>query len=112
MNTLRNIWEVANEIGSLVKLSIVIIFGLLVISLRKVEKSTSIFFYLANNVLAIIAVLVVFTLIPSGYSRGYGIGLIGKRFDMQLLPIYLCGAIFGGARYSFVYKQLQQKKNR
>jgi hypothetical protein len=107
MNTLRNIWEVANEIGLLLKLLIVIIFGLLVNSLRKVENSTSIVFYLANKALAIIAVLVVITLVPSGYSRGYGIGLIGKR-DMQRLPIYLCGAIFGGARYSFVYKRLLQ----
>jgi Cu/Ag efflux pump CusA len=111
MNTLRNIWEVANEIGLLVKLSIVIIFGLLVISLRKLENSTSIFFYFANIALAIIAVLVVITLMPSGYSRGYGIGLIGKS-DMQTLPIYLCGAIFGGAAYSFVYKLLSTVKNR
>ncbi len=108
MNTLRNIWEVANEIGLLVKFSIVIIFGLLVTSLRKVENSTSIVFYLANIALSIIAVLVVITLMPSGYSRGYVIGLTGKRFDVQILPIYLCRAIFGGARYSFVYKRLLQ----
>jgi hypothetical protein len=111
VNTLRNIWEVANEIGLLVKLSIVIIFGLLVISLRKLENSTSIF-YLANIALAIIAILVVITLMPSGYSRGYSIGLKGKRFDMQMLPIYLSGAILGGAAYSFVYKLLSTVKNR
>jgi hypothetical protein len=110
INTLRSIWEVADEIAPWIKLSIVIIFGLLTFAFGKFEQKSTLFFYFSSIVFSLVAVLGVLTLMSIDYSRGYGIGLTGKRFDKDMIPIYWCGAVLDGLVYSYTYKRLYNKE--
>jgi hypothetical protein len=106
-NSLRNIWEIADEMGPFVNISIVFLFGGLLYIFRKILKNR--FFYLTNIISALIAVILVLAFLPENISRGYGIGLTGFRFDPKTFPIYLAGAAFGGTVYSLVNNQQIKK---
>ena len=109
LNILRNIWEIADEMGPAVKLSIVIVLGILVHLFRNTISKSRIYFYLSSIAFAIISVLSVLALLPVNLSRGYGIGLTGTRFDTEMMPVYLIGAILGGIVLAYVYIKLSSQ---
>jgi mannose/fructose/N-acetylgalactosamine-specific phosphotransferase system component IIC len=110
VNILRNIWEIADEMGPAVKISIIIVFGILVLLFKSTISKNQIFFYLGSTIVAIISVSLVLALLPSDLSRGYGIGLTGARFDIKMIPIYLLGAVWGGAVFAYIYTELSISK--
>jgi hypothetical protein len=91
-------WKIADDVGPFAKL---LLGGLLIL-----------FFWLAARVrtgpLAVRAALgglaamaLALALIPAGYSRGFGIGLTGARFDPAVLPWYAIGAVAAGLVFAF-----------
>ena len=102
INFLQSTWEVADEMGPLVKISLIIVFGILVFLFKGVLNSPAIWVYTKYISIAIISMIIVLGLLPSDYSRGFGIGLTGMRFDKNVLHLYILGAMIGGALFARV----------
>jgi hypothetical protein len=109
LNFFISTWEIADEIGPIVKISIIIIFAILVSISANFIKHKKNIVYLVNAVLGILSIVIVLGFLPKDYSRGFGIGLTGIRFDNQTLPIYLIGSILGGLVYSYSLKRQNRK---
>lgn len=99
INSLRVIWEIADEIGPAVKIALIILFGSLIFIFRNHYKGRN-KSYVKSILFALISVMLVLLLLPADYSRGYGIGLTGERLDPDVLPLYLIGAVACGITYS------------
>jgi hypothetical protein len=93
-----------------VKLSIVAVFGALVFAFRPAISRRPAGLVAGSVGFALVAVLLVLALLPAGLSRGYGIGLSGARFDPAILPLYLAGALLGGAVFAYAYIRLARAK--
>lgn len=104
-NFLRTTWEVADEVGPLVKISLVVVFALFVIASEKLISPRLANTYGASVLLAILATLAVLSALPATYSRGFGIGLTGNRFDERTIPIYLLGAVLSGIVYQYFLRR-------
>lgn len=113
LNFFNTTWEIADEVGPVVKISIIVVFALLVTAREKFTRHPTTNAYWINALLAVIANVVVLGFLPQAYSRGFGIGLSGTRFDRQTLYIYLVGAVLGGLVYTyFLQKQRTQLRSR
>lgn len=104
INFLHQTWEVADDMGPAVKISLILVFSLLFLALRKyIINDNRLIVYLINCFLAFASVILVLAFLPAEFSRGFGIGLTGSRFDKQMMPYYLGGALLGGLVFSFSY---------
>ena len=110
LNALRGIWEVADAMGPAVKIALVLVFGGLLLLFRRAIGRMPARLYAGSMAAAVVAVLLVLALLPAGLSRGYGIGLSGQRFDAALLPLYLAGAVLGGAAFAYAYTRLAKPR--
>lgn len=92
-------WVVADEVGPFAKLSMgaLLLAALLLIVRSRATRMPGLF--LAGLTSGSLSVLIPIALLPDRFSRGFGIGLTGERFDPVTLPIYL----FGGAAAGFVF---------
>lgn len=113
MNFLRTIWEIGDAMGPAVKISLIIIFALLVFIFKHKISSNRIASYGLPILFAILSITLVLAFLPSQFSRGYGIGLTGVRFDSDLIYIYIyiLGAIFGGLAFSYTFNKLSDQRN-
>jgi riboflavin transporter FmnP len=100
-NFFRATWEVADEVGPLVKISLIVVFTLLVVASEKFIKPRFSDTYGVSALLAVLAIVVVLSALPETYSRGFGIGLTGTRFDECTITIYLLGAVLSGIVYQY-----------
>lgn len=105
-NLLTSVWEIGDAMGPAVKLSLIALFGTLVFTFQKNGTGEPTYLYLKSIVFALVATLLVLAFLPADYSRGFGIGLTGSRFDGQVLAIYLIGSVLGGAVYAFTFRKL------
>lgn len=112
LNFFISTWEIADETGPIVKISIIVIFAILVSISTNVTKFPKNSIYLVNAILAILSVVIVLGCLPKAYSRGFGIGLTGIRFDHQTLPMYLIGSVLGGLVYSYSLKRQSRELTR
>lgn len=104
LNYLQQCWEIADEMGPVVKLSIIALFSVLIYLFKNYTlRHHNLLAYVTAVVIAISTILIVLAFLPASYSRGYGIGLTGTRFDMAMLPYYLSGALLGGIVFPFSY---------
>ncbi|WP_080238968.1 hypothetical protein [Spirosoma rigui] len=109
LNFFYSTWEIADEVGPVVKLSIIALFALLVsIADRLVSHKTWIRYGVSAG-LAVLTTVVVLGFLPENYSRGFGIGLTGSRFDHQTLRVYLIGSILGGLVYTYALQRHQKR---
>lgn len=81
LNFFYSTWEIADEVGPVVKLSIIVLFALLVSIADRLFRHKMWTRYGVNAGLAVLTTVVVPGLLPENYSRGFGIGLTGSRFD-------------------------------
>ena len=95
-------WAIADEVGPLVKISIIVAFAVLVWAGTWLVGTQTKLAYLVNVLAAISAHALVLGLLPQTYSRGFGIGLTGIRFDERLIGFYLVGAVLGGLLYTYL----------
>ncbi len=102
----REIFEVADEMAPLAKLLLGVLLMLALSGVQYVAKPLPAF---ALAILAAIAAMAAtLSLIPVDYSRGFGIGLTGERFDARLLPAYLVGTIFAGLVFAASCRRRQK----
>ncbi|MBO2010733.1 hypothetical protein [Hymenobacter negativus] len=109
VNFFRTIWEVADEVGPVVKLTLILLFTLLVGTSEKLLKPRIANAYAARALVAVLATVTVLGALPAAYSRGFGIGLTETRFDERTLWLYLLGAVLSGVAYQYsLQKQREQ----
>lgn len=89
-------WIVADEVGPFAKLSTgaLLLTALLLIVRSRASRMPGLF--LAGLTSGFLSVLIPVALLPARFSRGFGIGLTGERFDPVTLPIYLLGGAAAG----------------
>jgi hypothetical protein len=91
------IWAVADETAPAAKLGFALAFALLLFARRRLLAS---FTLAADMAAGGAAMLLVLALLPQYWSRGFGIGLGGTRFDPTLLAIYLASGALAGLGFS------------
>jgi hypothetical protein len=94
------IFAVADEVAPAAKLLFAGLFGGLVLAARKFSPVQGSPVIVLNMVLALAAMLLVVALLPPEWSRGFGIGLTGKRFALDATLIYAAGGLLSGLVFS------------
>lgn len=94
-------WEVGDAVGPIAKLLLIGVFAALVLPGEQVGIARPELAYVWNAALGIAAVLLTLGLVPESLSRGFGVGLTGRRYDPAVLPIYVFGGVLGGVAYTF-----------
>jgi hypothetical protein len=102
-------WEIADEVGPAVKLSLIALFTLLVSITEGLIKRRGKIMYWINAGLGVLATVAVLGLLPENYSRGFGIGLTGNRFDRQTILIYFIGSVLGGLVYTYSLRRQREQ---
>lgn len=101
-------WRVADEMAPAAKLLLVALFAALLWlgerwsragAPRHVPPSrwTP---YAVNVALGVAAMALTLALVPAAFSRGFGVGLTGARFDPAVLPLYLVSSALGAVVYT------------
>ena len=96
------VWAVADEVGPFAKLSLMAASGALWLTASPFPPRGPVR-HLVQAVLGAAAAGLVLALLPEAWSRGFGIGLTGDRFDRDLLPIYLGGGAAAGLVFEAVF---------
>ncbi len=98
-NLLLDTFQVADEVSPAAKLAYAMLFSALVMSARVcgARRGMSI-----NVPISMISIMLVVALLPEHWSRGFGIGLNGVRFDPLTTAIYLIGGITSGVVFSLL----------
>ena len=97
-------FAVADEVAPAAKIGFALLFGLMVIGIRRLNLR--LWLELAADVAAAcLATLIVLAFLPREWSRGFGIGLTGERYQGEALAIYLVGAVLAGLVFSISYRR-------
>lgn len=104
-------WKVADDVGPFAKLSfgallLVLFFVIARAGLASVQR-----LYAASALAGLAAMLAAIALLPEAYSRGFGVGLTGVRFDPDTLPIYLLGGVIAGLAFGFAFRRCGRAKH-
>ena len=117
-------WRVADEMGPAAKLLLVALFATFLwlgerywlqpagaTSAHAVSEqpSQSWSAYAVNVALGAAAMLLTLALVPAAYSRGFGVGLTGARFDPEVLPLYLVSATLGAIAYTLSVRRCRAR---
>ncbi|SKB68968.1 hypothetical protein [Daejeonella lutea] len=109
INFLQSVWELGDAIGPIVKIALILIFGILTGIFKNTLNISALQVYSKSAVIGVISVLLVLLFLPVEYSRGFGIGLTDHRLHPNFLPLYLLGAILGGIAYAYTFLRLSRK---
>lgn len=105
-NLLLNTFEVADEVSPAAKLSYGFLFGAFVLSARACGAGRG----LSVNVpIGVVSIALVLALLPEYWSRGFGVGLNGMRFDPLPTAIYLIGGLASGVVFSLTEAKCQSR---
>lgn len=92
----RVVWQGADDIGPAVKLLLIVLFAVQMLGGRRRNPPRDGNRIDLNALLGAMAMLYTIALIPESYSRGFGVGLTGRRFDPAVTAIYLLAGALGG----------------
>jgi hypothetical protein len=98
--------RVADEMAPAAKLLFVALFALLLwlgeLSRRTVAPvpSPRLSMYALNIASGAAAITLTLALVPAAFSRGFGVGLTGSRFDPGLLLLYLVSSALSAVAYT------------
>jgi len=96
-NLLLDTFQVADEVSPAAKLTYAVLFGALVMSARVGGAGRGL---PINALIGVVSIALVVALLPEYWSRGFGIGLNGVRFDPLPTAIYLIGGLAGGVVFT------------
>lgn len=96
-NLLMDTFEVADEVSPAAKLTYAIIYGTLVMSARAGGAGRGLSIHI---LIGVVSMALVVALLPAYWSRGFGIGLNGIRFDPLPTATYLIGGFASGVVFS------------
>jgi len=68
--------------------------------------------YAVNIVLGIAAMVLTLALVPADFSRGFGIGLTGARFDPAVLPLYFLSTALAAVAYTVSLSRCRARRLR
>jgi hypothetical protein len=98
-NLLLDTFQVADEVSPAAKLTYAALFGAFMISARVVGAGHGV---PTSVVVGVVSIALVVALLPEAWSRGFGIGLKGVRFDPLPTAIYLIGGFASGVVFSLL----------
>lgn len=107
-NIFATTWKVGDGIGPFAKLS----FGaLLLAQFFAVQRLrlNGVALYVVSVAAAAVAMVLALALLPAEYSRGFGIGLSGTRFEPTLTAIYAVGGALAGATFAFALQRCAKR---
>lgn len=87
------VWAVADEVAPAAKIGFALLFVLLLAARRRLLPRPAV---PADMILGAAAMLAVVAVLPQNWSRGFGIGLAGARFDPAPLALYLLSGALAG----------------
>lgn len=93
------VWAVADEVAPAAKIGFALLFALLLAARRRLLPRLA---PPADMILGAAAMLAVVAALPQNWSRGFGIGLAGTRFDPAPLAIYLLSGVLAGLVFNRV----------
>jgi hypothetical protein len=88
--------EVADEVAPAAKLGFALVFAVLLYVRRRWTRVPAL---PADMLIGGVAMLATLALLPEPWSRGFGIGLAGDRFDPILLAVYFLGGALAGLAF-------------
>ncbi len=95
-------WRIADEMSPLAKLLFGGLFAGLCWLVSHLRSTGGVLMSVLFAAAGIAAMLLDLLLIPERFSRGFGIGLTGARFDAEVLPLYLLGGLLAGLAFHLV----------
>lgn len=98
---------VADEVAPAAKLSFAIIFACLLLVARAARPTPG---AILDSILGAVSILVVLALLPSDWSRGFGIGLFGTRFAALPTAIYVIGGLSSGLVFSISEARCKKRR--
>ena len=97
---LATTWAVGDDVGPAAKLLFGALLAIAFFATGRLALRSAPVRYGANAVAGGVAMAGTLLLIPAEYSRGFGVGLTGGRFDPASLPLYLIGAAAAGLTFT------------
>lgn len=105
-NLLLDTFEVADEVSPAAKLTYGFLFAAFVLSARAGGAGRG---PLVNVLIGMTSIALVVALLPEHWSRGFGVGLNGMRFDPLPTAIYLIGGFASGVVFSLTETKCQSR---
>lgn len=96
-NLFADSFAVADEVAPAAKILFAILFASSLITPRIRGANQH---WLIDAALGMASMLLVVALLPADWSRGFGIGLNGTRFELLPTAIYVCGGLLSGIVFS------------
>lgn len=90
------VWRVADEVGPFAKLLLGALLAAAFLVVALWPAPTRMLRVLSAAAAGAVAMLLTVALVPESWSRGFGVGLVGERFDPAVTGCYLIGAVVGG----------------
>jgi hypothetical protein len=87
---------VADNVAPAAKIGFAFLFAILLYARRRWARAPAL---PADMLIGCVAMLAVLALLPGSWSRGFGIGLAGNRFDPALLAVYILGGALAGLAF-------------
>ncbi|PAX08833.1 hypothetical protein CKY28_05610 [Sphingomonas lenta] len=94
-------WKVADDVGPAAKLLLGGLLALLFVAAERFMPRATPVRYAGNMAAGVLAMFGTLLLIPAAYSRGFGVGLTGARFDPAVLPLYVAGGAAAGLVFTY-----------
>lgn len=99
-NLISAIFAVADEVSPAAKIGFAVILAALMVAARKLITPSALLAAVVDMLLALLAMVVMLTILPREWSRGFGIGLSGTRFALDATTIYVVGGLLSGLVFS------------
>lgn len=98
-NLLLDTFQVADEVSPAAKQTYAVLFGAFMMSARVADAGRGV---PTSVVIGAISMTLVVALLPEDWSRGFGVGLKGVRFDPLPTAIYLIGGVASGIVFALL----------
>jgi len=92
-NLFVDVFQVADEVSPAAKLTFAAFFGGILIALRLGGARQRV---LVDAGIGVFSMVLVLAFLPESWSRGFGVGLGGTRFEPLLTAVYLGGGALSG----------------
>lgn len=105
-NLFLDTFEVADEVSPAAKLTYGFLFGAFLMLARAGGAGGKLS---VNISIGLASIALVVALLPEYWSRGFGVGLTGVRFDPLPTAIYLIGGVASGVIFSLTEKKCRSR---
>lgn len=101
-------WKVGDDVGPFAKLSFGAVLLASFYTLHRARLRGAALLG-AAVVCGVVAMLAALALLPAEYSRGFGVGLSGARFEPTLTAIYALGGALAGVTFAFALQRCGER---